>query len=61
MKCPYNCSHKIVQQIAFDYDEDGKTTMQTLIENQDIKLHECLREECGAWRGGHCLYVGAVN
>lgn len=61
MKCPYCCGHKTVQQITFDYDDDGRTTMQTLVENQDIELHDCLREECGAWRDVRCGYVGAVS
>lgn len=61
MKCPYCCSHQTVQGIAYEYNEDGIVTMQILIENNDIKLHDCLREECGAWQNGRCAYVGAVN
>ena len=61
MKCPYCCDRNTIQQIAYDYDDEGRVTVQNLVEHNDLELMDCLREECGAWRDGRCGYVGAVD
>lgn len=61
MKCPYCCNHQTIQQTTYEYNEDGVITAQTLVESQNLKLHDCLKEECAAWQNGKCAYVGAVN
>lgn len=61
MKCPYCCDRHTIQQVAYDYEEEGRVSVQNLIEHNTTELMDCLREECGAWKDGHCGYVGAVN
>lgn len=61
MKCPYCADRLSVQQMEFEYDEAGQETAQSMVDIQRTVLHDCLREECGAWHDGRCAYVGAVS
>ena len=56
MKCPYTANCQIVTQSKMEYNEDGQMTISTEIQNQELQLIDCLKEECAAFRDGQCHY-----
>ena len=58
MKCPYTANYRIITQCSREYDEDGQMTISTDIQNQEVQLIDCLKEECAAYKDGQCNYRG---
>lgn len=58
MKCPYTCCVQDVTQTLFEYDEDGKLKIDTLISKQTPEYIDCIEEECAVYYDGKCHYKG---
>lgn len=58
MKCPYAVDRHRVMQTSIDYDEEGIEIGSQTIEHNTAAFTDCLQENCGAWRDGHCQYGG---
>ena len=59
MLCPYNRKRlTYVKNTAYEFlDEErgvAKAVRETYLE--DYIMMECVAEECGVWRDGHCNY-----
>lgn len=62
MKCPYAIDQTVQINVnCYEYNENGNCVKhrQKLVEQHG--LMDCLKENCAAWRDGHCEYRGAVN
>lgn len=56
MKCPYTIHrHRVVQE-TYEYDDEGRNKIITVVENNKAMPIECLKEDCGAWKNDHCCY-----
>jgi len=58
MKCPYAVDRHCVTQTRFEYDEEGVEIFRETIEHNTAEFVDCLRNACGAWKGGCCAYCG---
>lgn len=56
MKCPYAVNRKTVSQTIYEYNEDGIPTFQQTVEENKATFPDCLKQQCGAWKDGHCAY-----
>ena len=56
MKCPYAVNRHLVQQSVYEYDDNGNQTSQQTIDHNTAEFVDCLKEDCGAWRDGCCMY-----
>lgn len=62
MKCPYNIDQTVQINVnRYDYDENGNCTKHRHKLVEQRTLADCVKEDCAAWRDGHCEYRGAVN
>lgn len=60
MICPYNReSEKTVLQETYEYNDDNLTTGTEQLNFVTFTLTECLKANCGAWRGNRCHYAAA--
>jgi hypothetical protein len=57
MKCPYMRPHEsYTHNKTYKYDDDGRMTSENMVCMNKCTPHECLMEECGAWKDGMCWY-----
>lgn len=56
MKCPYAVHRKTITQSHIEYDDEGKQTDWTEIQNNTAFFVECQKENCGAWQDSKCCY-----
>lgn len=50
---------RIVQEI-YEYDDEDRNKVTTVVENNKATPNECLKDDCGAWKNGHCCYNSNV-
>lgn len=58
MKCPYIQKQVTVEETAQEFDDNQCCTNLTTTTVKNIKLPDCLREDCAAWDDGRCAYRG---
>lgn len=56
MKCPYAVNRKTVTQTHIEYDDEGKQSNWTEVQNNNAFFLNCVESECGAWRDNRCCY-----
>ena len=56
MICPYLFTVKQIYKKSYEYDDDGKTTVNTDILIEQQVPNSCGKEECAVWHDGRCQY-----
>lgn len=58
MKCPYNRRAEThIQGWTQSNDSESQRSRVITVDQWSFELQDCLKEECGVWRDGHCCYA----
>lgn len=60
MTCPYIVQMQRIVQEIYEYDDEDRNKVTTVVENNKATPNECLNDDCGAWKNGHCCYNSNV-
>lgn len=58
MKCPYIQKEVTFEETANEFNDSQCCVGGTTKTIKNIKLPDCLKENCGAWQNGHCNFKG---
>ena len=62
MICPYNLAkRKSITQTTQEQGSYMDAPDTQTIEVITLEFQDCPKEECGAWKDGHCNFKGAVE
>lgn len=56
MKCPYNCSKKVVSQSSNTVTEDNTKSSSIVTQVENYTFNDCYKDECAAWKNGSCVF-----